>query len=232
MPHYPLAAGRGDVPIYQSFVLGRALFVTDGRSERPPRRRPDAPEKTALGGAQKAWLRRTLLARRDRYAVIVWVNSFPWIGKASAGSDLWAGYDTERRELARFIEEQGISNLVMVSCDAHMLVIDDGSNNRYAPSGASGFPVLQAGALDRRGSLKGGPYSHGAFPGSGQFALMTIEDEGGPTVKIRWSGRNYKDEELVGLELELHGPLHWPSRKSAPPSARQTGSASRKSTMR
>ena len=35
VPHYPLAAGHGDVPIYQSFNVGRVKFIlTDLRSER------------------------------------------------------------------------------------------------------------------------------------------------------------------------------------------------------
>lgn len=62
----------------------------------------------------------------------------------------------------------------MVSGDAHMAALDDGSHSGYSGSGHPGFPVLQAGALDRPGSIKGGPYSHGTFPGGGQFGTITI----------------------------------------------------------
>jgi hypothetical protein len=93
----------------------------------------------------------------------------------------------------------------MVSGDAHMLAADDGSNSDYARSG--GFPVFQAAALDRRGSVKGGPYSEGTFPGDGQFGLISVEDEGGRTVRVTMRGLNWQGEELVRHRLELPAPL-------------------------
>jgi hypothetical protein len=57
---------------------------------------------------------------------------------------------------------------------------------------------MQAAALDQGGSIKGGPYSQGAFPGGGQFALMTIQDDGVSPVCIGWSGRDDSNTEIVG----------------------------------
>ena len=91
----------------------------------------------------------------------------------------------------------------MLSGDAHMLAIDDGSNNRYGPSGERMFPVMHASALDRSGRLKGGPYSHGAVKGGGHFGLMTVEDDGSDNVNIILSGRNYRDEEIMGITLNV-----------------------------
>ena len=62
----------------------------------------------------------------------------------------------------------------MLSGDAHMLAIDDGTHNTYGGSGP-GFPVFHAGALDRPGSLKGGPYSEGAVPDGGQFGVIEVD---------------------------------------------------------
>ena len=56
---------------------------------------------------------------------------------------------------------------------------------------------MHAGAFDRRGSVKGGPYSFGTFPGPGHFGLMTVEDDGGETVTVHWSGRDHRDRELL-----------------------------------
>jgi hypothetical protein len=56
---------------------------------------------------------------------------------------------------------------------------------------------MHAAALDRSGSVKGGPYSEGAFPGDGQFGLMTIQDDGVSPVCMAWSGRDRLDNELV-----------------------------------
>lgn len=206
VPHYPLAAGDGDAPIQQSFLIGRVLFVlTDGRSERTPRRRGDGPEKTMLGADQKAWLLERLAAAPG-HGLVVWVNTLPWIAPRRAGADDWGGYTAERREIAAFVAGRGIGNLVMVSGDAHMLAIDDGSHNRYAGGERPGFPVLQAAALDRDGSVKGGPYSEGTFPGGGQYALMRVEDDGGPRIRVRWEGRRHGSGIVVALDLEFAVP--------------------------
>src|SRR5690606_6078407 len=95
----------------------------------------------------------------------------------------------------------------MLSGDAHMVAIDDGSHTDYrtpapdgtaarggeagldaAGAGGAGFPLLHAAALDRPGSVKGGPYSEGAYPGPGQFGTLTVRDEGGPTVQVELAG--------------------------------------------
>lgn len=203
VPHYPLAAGRGDVAIYQSFVIGRVLFIlTDSRSERTPHRARDSPSKTMLGEKQKRWFKRTIEESGEQ-ALIVWANSLPWIGAARSRSDSWAGYDHERRELASWIRRYARGRLVMVSGDAHMLAIDDGSHNRYGGDPVAGFPILQAGALDQEGSVKGGPYSEGTFPGGGQFGLLIVEDDGGSRLTVHLSGRNALDEELVRYSFEV-----------------------------
>ena len=82
-PHYDMPAGAGDVPIYQSFVVGRVKFIlTDLRSERDPVKTPDGPRKSMLGAKQKAWFKSELLAAKGRYPLIFWVSSVPWIGSA------------------------------------------------------------------------------------------------------------------------------------------------------
>jgi phosphodiesterase/alkaline phosphatase D-like protein len=188
VPHYALRDGA-EPPIYQAFTVGRVRFiVTDARSARSP---ADQPEE------QKDWFKRQLLAANGVYPVIVWVNSVPWIAASSAGADNWGGYATERRELADFIAANQIDGLVMVSGDAHMLAIDDGSNSDYSTSGGGGFPVMHAAALDRHGSTKGGPYSEGSYPGGGQFGLVTVNDDGGAAVEVVLSGRDWRGDEIV-----------------------------------
>jgi hypothetical protein len=196
VPHYPLAAGSGDVPIYQSFSVGRVKFiVTDNRSERSPFYDTDTPEKTVLGWPQKQWFFNELLSANGVYPVIVWVNTFPWI--SSAGREDWSLYSCERQEIADFIAANSIQGLFMVSGDAHMLAIDDGTNNDYAAGGGASFPVMHAAALDDVPHMKGGPYSEGAYPGRGQFGLMTIYDDGVSPICIAWSGRNVENTEVV-----------------------------------
>ena len=199
VPHYPLAV-KGDLgPIYQAFSAGRVRFIlTDLRSEKSPRSMVDGKTKTMLGPVQKAWLKKELLDARDTHKLTVWVSGVPWVDADDPeDSDRWNGYAAERAELSNFIRKNNINNICMLSGDAHMLAIDDGSNNVYADGASKGFPVFHAAALDRTGSVKGGPYSHGTFPGGGQFGLMTVTDTGGPTVTVTWSGRNHEDVEIV-----------------------------------
>jgi phosphodiesterase/alkaline phosphatase D-like protein len=198
VPHYPLPAGDGDAAIYQAFSVGRVRFiVTDLRSERTPDSEPDGAAKSMLGAEQKAWLKQELLAAKERYALIVLVSSVPWIDAAGEGKDSWGGFATERREIADFIAANRISGVLMLSGDAHMLAIDDGTNSDYSTSGGAGFPVMHAAALDKAGAAKGGPFSEGAYPGAGQFGFVTVEDDG-DSLTVTLSGRNWKGEEIVG----------------------------------
>jgi membrane-associated phospholipid phosphatase len=204
-PHYPLP-GEESGAVYQAFDVGRVRFlVTDTRSQRSPQSEPDGPGKTMLGREQKEWLERELLRGRDRYALLVWVNPDPWIDAPAAGADTWGGYATERRELSSFVAANEIHNLVMLSGDAHMLAADDGSHSDYSGTGGGSFPVLHAAALDRRGGVKGGPYSEGTFPGSGQYGLVTIRDAG-ETLSVSYSGRDYLGREVVGYRFTITAP--------------------------
>jgi hypothetical protein len=76
------------------------------------------------------------------------------------------------------------------------VALDDGANSDYSSTGGAGFPVFHAAPLDRPPSVKGGPYSDGAFAGAGQFGLLDIEDDG-DTITVTTTGTNWKGETLV-----------------------------------
>jgi hypothetical protein len=197
VPHHDLAGGLGG-GIYQAFTVGRVRIVlTDTRSQRTA--------ASMLGARQLAWLEEEVVRASREHAVVVWVNPDPWVAPAEAGRDDWGGYADERRRLADVIAGARISNLVMVSGDAHMVAIDDGTNTDYSGSGTGGFPLLHAAALDRPGLVKGGPYSEGAFPGGGQFGTVTVTDTGGDTVDVELVGRRWDGEVLVSLRITLPG---------------------------
>lgn len=81
VPHYPLAAGSGNVPIHHAFTVGRVRFIlTDLRSARTPITEPDTAHKTMLGAVQKQWFKQELLAAKGRYPLIFWVSTVPWLG--------------------------------------------------------------------------------------------------------------------------------------------------------
>lgn len=213
VPHYPLVAknpsisSNQNIPIYQAFTVGRVRFLlTDSRSEKTPSDHDDDQHKTVLGKDQKEWLKKELLDGKDVYKLVVWVNSIPWIGTKESGSDRWFGYTTERKEIANFIKENHISNLCMISADAHMLAIDDGRNSGYASGGGGGFPVFHAASLDRGPSIKGGPYSHGAIQDKGQYGIFKVEDTGEDTIKVFWEGKHYEDGKKISFSFTSPRP--------------------------
>ena len=96
-----------------------------------------------------------------------------------------------------------------------MLAIDDGTNSDYSTSGnAADIPVLQAAALGSSGSFKGGPYSHGSFQGSGQYASIQVIDDGGEDICFQFKGHNSNySTSLVGMDFcSLNGIITTPKK--------------------
>lgn len=224
VPHYPLPDARPTAPVYQAFTLGRVRFLlTDLRSARTPNDARDAQPRTMMGAAQKAWFKAELAAARDRHPLVVWVSSVPWIANDPGALDRWSGFPEERRELATYIDSIGMADRVaVVSGDAHMVALDDGANNHYGTPEGGGFPVVHAAALDRRGSVKGGPYTHGPFPNratllganDGQFVLMDVTDQGGASLCVTWTGKRYRYDHHDVVDL-----LEWSTCFEAPPAS-------------
>ena len=203
VPHYPFALEGDDAPIAQAFTLGPVRFImTDTRSARDPKTDPDGPEKSMLGAEQLEWFLGELDEAMRSHEVVVWVNSVPWIAEAEAGADHWGGYTHERTAIANAIADMDSDRLIMLTGDAHMVAIDDGSHSDYSDHGEAGFPVMNAAALDRGGSVKGGPYSHGAVAGGGQFGLMTIERTD-DRVDVLLQGLTWENDEIMSLSLSF-----------------------------
>lgn len=200
VPHYELAPEERARPIYQAFTVGRVRFLlTDLRSARTRNEAPDSTQ-TMMGAAQKAWFKDQLAQAKDRDRVVAWVSSVPWIGPPDDSDDHWGGFADERRELATYIDSIDMAGrLVVLSGDAHMVALDDGTHNQYGRLDGGGFPVVHAAPFDQSGSVKGGPYTHGPYPNPltlfgrrpGQFVLMDVRDDGGEEVCVTWTGKRY-----------------------------------------
>jgi hypothetical protein len=158
-----------------------------------------------LGPAQLTWLKRQLSAAADA-PLVIWVNTVPWIASPGSGSDNWGSYAREREKIANHIDALGLTRrLLMLSGDAHMVAIDDGTHSNYATGTGRrqrGFVVMHAAPLDRRTSEKGGPYSHGISRERGQFGLVDVTDDGA-TVAVTLSGRDRSGAEIRGMRLSL-----------------------------
>lgn len=191
VPHQPLASDEG---VERAFTIGRVRFViTDNRSYRT--------DETLLGAAQLTWFLDEVVSASRSHAVVVWVNSVPWIAPDEPGRDDWGGYADERRAIADAIATNGVDDLVILSGDAHMVAIDDGSHADYSELGDATIPVLHAAALDRPGNVKGGPYSEGAIAGAGQFGTLTIDDDGRGPVSVTLAGHDWTGATLLRLTV-------------------------------
>jgi alkaline phosphatase D len=212
VPHYPLTAAAGPLaPVDQAFTVGRVRFIlSDLRSQRDPAAR------RMMSAAQDAWFRAELLAARDAGCpLIFWITSVPWNG-APHDADCWQGYAAHRTEIADFIKASGLTGKVAIlSGDAHMTAIDDGTNSDFATGGGAPVRVFQAGPIANKGSYKGGPYSHGARfksePGQhlNQFGIVDIKDDG-KTIHVTWSGRAGADgagNQVLLSERDAKGPI-------------------------
>ncbi len=205
-PHHATPAGPTGA-IYHSFVVGRVRFiVSDLRSERSPKAQFDDANKTMFGAAQKQHFKAELAAARNQGQFIAWISTVPWIAPATAGADHWGGYDTERREIAAYIESLGIGGQMFVlTGDMHATAIDSGMNNAWG-----GFPMFNAGPIDQTWNVKGGPYSFGPVTNGSegeQFGVVTIADNGGSTIQVSFSGRR-NGAEISGASLQFTRTLN------------------------
>ncbi len=203
VPSYEL--GGADSAVYQAFTIGRVRYVlTDARSARNLDRAEERGADSMLGTEQKAWFKDEIVEAAADHELVVWINPVPWVADEEAGADHWGGFADERRELADHIADNDIDNLLMISGDAHMLAIDDGTNTDYSTDGYPGFPLLHAAALDRPGSVKGGPYSEGAIGNGGQFASMEVTDDG-DAITVGLTGLTWDGDVLMSYEFSTAG---------------------------
>lgn len=95
-----------------------------------PNPRKEAPLGSMLGAEQKEWLKASLRASSATWKILG--NSTPFLrfgldvsfrpGEPEAGllwTDSWDGYPVERKELMRFLLDEGIANVVSLSGDRH-----------------------------------------------------------------------------------------------------------------
>lgn len=200
VPHYPIVFDKNDGPISQTFEVGRVVFLlTDIRSQKIRPEYRDC-ERTKIGTnfgdeAHLQWFLDAMLKAKKEGKVVAWVSSYPWINAPGGPnykckeSDNWGGYPEERQRIANFIKQHDIPVFIL-SGDAHMVAMDDGTNSDYATDGGAPIKVFHAAALDRPGSYKGGPYSHGYSKEPGQFGIVEITDDGNSKVCFKWFAKD------------------------------------------
>lgn len=210
LPHYPFAIQDSTGPISHRFDAGRITYViSDLRSQKNKPVYEDCTRKktgTNFGSeAHLQWFFQTLLEAKKKGHVVAWMTGFAWINAPGGPNykcnetDNWGGYPEERKRIANFIKENQIPVFIL-SGDAHMVAMDDGTNSDYAEGRGAPIRVFHAAAIDRPGSYKGGPYSHGYSQESGQFGILEVEDDGGKQICFSWKAKNKWGEPVKNQE--------------------------------
>ena len=114
-PSYGLPGVPG--VFFQHSFAGIDFFMLDGRYYRDPPDKPDGPDKTMIGAAQKAWLKRALKASRAPFKILAAGGGW---SLAERPGDSWATYLHERNEIFDFIRDEKIEGVVCISGDTHV----------------------------------------------------------------------------------------------------------------
>jgi hypothetical protein len=110
--HNPAPVRDGELH-YQFQAGDVSFFVLDVRSHRADPDDNEGPHKTMLGAEQKADLARFLKCAPGKIKVVATPVAF----SNQVGSGSWRDYDSERRQIIRFIESEKVDNLIMLSAD-------------------------------------------------------------------------------------------------------------------
>ena len=109
--------GEPDNPgVYFKFSRGDIdFFMLDDRYHRDPNNAPEDGHKSQLGEKQLAWLKRELLASKSKVKIMAIGGE--WQTHSQPAS--WASFLRERNELFKFIEDNNITGVLLVSGDRH-----------------------------------------------------------------------------------------------------------------
>ncbi len=138
-PVYPLPANadgpngqwrNGD---WQKFSYGQVdFFVLDGRSQRDPNYTTDGKDKSMLDGdnlgaiGQLEWLKSNLNSSSAKWKIIFSPLVFnPTLKKG----DAFSGFKNEHNSILKYLQNNKIKGVVVISGDAHGGAIDNGQNS-------------------------------------------------------------------------------------------------------
>lgn len=196
VPHYPLPAGPGNAPIYQSWQIGRVLFIaSDVRWARDPNASFGSRDKTMLGVEQKRWMER-VLSTSDASA-LVWILPSIWLSDqgntrtagigysgADYSSDSYWRFRHERAELTELFGDTGWARrMICLQADKHALSMSTGPNNPWG-----GFPLFMFASMDSGYSTEPeGQYDLGQSPGRQRYGTVRVVDSG-HTIALQGTG--------------------------------------------
>lgn len=122
--------------LWHNFHYAQAeVFMLDLRSQRDPNNDADNSEKSMLDGAniengQKDWLKSALANSTVRWKFII--STSVWNPK-SKKVDSWYLFQNEQQELVKFIQDNNITGVIILSGDIHTGGAIDNGTNSYFP---------------------------------------------------------------------------------------------------
>lgn len=134
------AYGLPDTPgvFFQFHYGGVDFFLLDNRYHRDPIHAGAPEPRSALGAAQKDWLKRQLRGSRAPFKVLV--SGQPWSDE-KGGGESWQSFAEERAELFAFLREEGIGGVVLLSGDNHVAEL-----NCHPESERGGYDLFEISA--------------------------------------------------------------------------------------
>ena len=110
----PLVPGE---TFYKFTVCDTSFFVADARSYRSPENATDSSNNDMFGTSQLEHIKSWLL--NDTSTIKFLVSPDPWPDNVANGNDSFRGFDNERQEMYRFIKQNNIRNVFILSGDQH-----------------------------------------------------------------------------------------------------------------
>lgn len=107
------------------FYIGDVHFIMlDGRyyRESSGRLAPAVEDPSMLGPFQLHWLKKTLMASEGTFKILV--SPVPWASgtkEGTAGLDTWDGYAQERSSIFKYLHDNTITGVVLLSADRHRI---------------------------------------------------------------------------------------------------------------
>ncbi len=109
-------------PTFRTYQWGSGLqiWLVEGRDFRSSNEDPDGPEKTIWGKEQKEWLKKSVLASRADFRILI--SPTPIVGPDRSGkgdNHANAAFATEGREFREWVKANNLRNFFVVCGDRH-----------------------------------------------------------------------------------------------------------------
>ncbi len=221
-PAYGLPSTPG---VFFRYAYGQVdFFFLDNRYYRDPDNDPDTAQKTMLGEQQLAWLKSELQASTAVFKLLVAGGG--WSRAKGPTGDSWAAFLHERDGIFRFIRDNQITGVVLLSGDSHVAELnviawsEEGGYDLYDLVSSPLAQDMPTSWLHRRPERRIRP----VYFGGSNFGLIDFLFEPSPHLVYRVvdvQGRSvWEPFELAADEL-VNGVKSWPSKVSELELARQ-----------